>query len=411
MLDSIVWITLLISPILGSLIFFIITTKYRDIDVKKIAIISLLIVVGLTILGIVSGILFFNMEITIINKILGDWYWFLFVLSPLAIIGAYLIRIVTRESLKQFTSTVIAISIALFLSSFLILFAQAYTNPDLINSWIQNPLKMVDVLLNAGKIILNSSFGLDDLPLLIDGDPTNDYQFYQEIGRTLGLATPLIFTGLVFAVSAKAGLFNIGAEGAFTLGGFVGAVIGVWLPKMIPFSLPPMPYAALIHLPLAFGCAAIVGAIFGFIPGVLRAYLGAHEVITTIMLNPIAGLIVFMLVRDYYTVPDLRTETPPVLESAQLPHLLDGPLGMEYFIAIIIAVILYLFLFKTSYGLEMRAVGTNVTAAEYAGVPVKKRQVQAMTIGGAIGAIGGAGMSLGYYYYFNPSHPLGIIAL
>ncbi|MFW9904944.1 MAG: ABC transporter permease [Candidatus Thorarchaeota archaeon] len=401
--EDLLWFAMFISPFIGVVTFLILGRYQKNMKKHFSILISIFILLLVFLTSIYIVIFVIGNQLTEVVTILFSWYWFLLILSPLFIIGIYLMKNVKRESLILFLSTTVAISLALIISSFLILFAKFYTNPDL----MRNPGNILKTLLGAIEVLLNASFGFDKIPLLFDGISTNDADFYRECGRTLGLATPLIFTGLVFAVSAKAGLFNIGAEGAFTLGGFTGAVIGVWLPSMIPFPFSPL-ILVFIHIPLAFLCSALVGAIFGMIPGMLRAYLGAHEVITTIMMNPIAYLLVFMLVRDYYTVPDLRTETPPVMKTCELPRLLPGPLGAEYLIAIFIAVAIYFFLFHTTYGLEMRAIGDNPAAAEYAGIPVKKRQIQVMTLAGAIGAIGGAGMSLGFYYYFHPSHPLGI---
>jgi len=421
-ISSFLWLTVLTSPLIG-IVLSVYLCFYQEKLSRIISMtVSLLVSLSISLIGIL--LLEIYEDSSAINRwmkqpgglldsisdagpILSDWYWFLLILIPLVVIPVFLTTTGKRESLTRFYSTIVAIALAFLVSALLILFARANTEPELIDQWLSNPLRILDPILEAGEIFLNASFGFDKFGLLLDGKSANDADFYREFGRTLGLATPLIFSALVFAVSAKAGLFNIGGEGAFIVGGFVGAVIGVWLPDMLPISLST-DTLYIIHLPLVFLCAAFVGALFGAIPGVLRAYLGAHEVITTIMLNPIAYLLVFMMVRDYYTVADLRTETPPVLKTTKLPHLLPGPLGAEYFIAIFIAIGLYFFLFRTTYGLEMRAVGENPSAAEYAGIPVKKRQVQAMSLGGAIGAIGGAGMSIGYYHYFHPSHPGGI---
>ncbi|MHA2270495.1 MAG: ABC transporter permease [Candidatus Hodarchaeales archaeon] len=420
------WFITLFGPLIGVIAVTYFCVYWEKLN-KTPPIVSYLLLLTILALGIIIvafsliGILsvFGIMEISAEEKlsiknarpILEDWYLFLLILSPIIAVLLFLLSTATEESeqqgLIQFYSTIIAISLAFLVSSLLILFAKADANPDLVDQWISNPLSMLDPIVEAGEILLNTSFGFDKFELLLDGKHSNDDQFYREFGRTLGLATPLIFAGLVFAISAKAGLFNIGGEGAFILGGFVGAVIGVWLPEMLPFSLSNETMN-IIHLPLIFFCAALVGALFGFIPGVLRAYLGAHEVITTIMLNPIAYLLVFMMVRDHYTVPDLRTETPPVLESAKLDHLLPGPLGAEFLVALVVVVACYFLLFRTTLGLEFRAVGQNPSAAEYAGIPVKTRQIQAMALSGAIGGIGGAGLAVGYFWYFHPSHSGGL---
>ncbi|MFX0115788.1 MAG: ABC transporter permease [Candidatus Hodarchaeota archaeon] len=420
------WLITLIGPLIGivTIVYFCVYWEKLN-ETPPIASYLLLLtilvlgifIVAFSLIGILSalGIMEISTEEALqareARSILADWYLFLLILSPIIAIMLYLLSTASGESEQQglihFYSTIIAISLAFLVSSLLILFAKADANPDLVDQWLSNPISILDPILEAGEIFLNTSFGFNKFELLLDGKRSNDDLFYRELGRTLGLAVPLIFSGLVFAISAKAGLFNIGGEGAFILGGFVGAVIGVWLPDMLPFTLSDE-IMNVIHLPLVFLCAALVGALFGFIPGVLRAYLGAHEVITTIMLNPIAYYLVFVMVRDHYTVPDLRTETPPVLESAKLDHLLPGPLGAEFLLAIAIVIAIYFILFRTTLGLEFRAVGQNPSAAEYAGIPVKTRQIQAMALSGAIGGIGGAGLAVGYFWYFHPSHSGGL---
>lgn len=424
-LSSFLWLIILIAPLLTLVTLIFIWGYWEKLNASNFRIVSsaltlvvfmlgifllLFSVLGiLSVLGIFPTSIADDLSLREARPILADWLLFLLIIAPLLIITVFLTSTATGkgEDLTLFYGTMIAIGLAFLASSFLILFAKADANPDLVDQWLTSPLSILDPIVEAGEIFLNTAFGFDKFELLLDGKSSNDDQFYREFGRTLGLATPLIFSGLVFAIAAKAGLFNIGGEGTIILGGFVGAVIGVWLPDMLPFSLPAE-ILNIIHLPLVFLCAALVGALFGFIPGVLRAYLGAHEVITTIMLNPIAYLLVYFLVNNYYTTPDVRTETPRVLASSRLDHLLPGPLGVEYFLAIFIAAGLYFFLFRTTFGFEMRAVGENSSAAEYAGIPVKTRQVQAMALGGAIGGIGGAGLAVGYFWYFNPSHSGGL---
>ncbi|MFX0208782.1 MAG: ABC transporter permease [Candidatus Hodarchaeota archaeon] len=410
-LENIVWLITLLGPIFGFILLVILSySKERiSMDIRVKTVLSMVIGLSLGFVGFVLVNIISDTSFSDNVKITADWYWFLLILSPLTLVAAYIMQGSKPQGRAQFYSTTVAIITAFIVSSFLILFAKGYDDPDTVDQWIKNPIKAIELVMDAYETLINSALGISSFDNLLDGNPANDEIFYRELGRSIGLATPLIFTALVFAFSFKAGLFNIGAEGAFTLGGFVGAVVGVWLPDMLPFTIPK-PILSIIHIPLAFLCAAIVGAIFGAIPGILKAYLGAHEVITTIMLNPVAALIVFILVknREYYSIQDLRVETPFVPDTCKLPHILPGPLGTEYFIALSTAILLFFFLFRTTYGLEIRAIGENSTAAEYAGIPVKKRQVQVMALSGAIGAIGGAGLSIGYYHYFNPTHPTGM---
>ncbi|MFX0092668.1 MAG: ABC transporter permease [Candidatus Hodarchaeota archaeon] len=419
-MSALFWYVMIFAPFASIGLFFLLWfLKDRFFDLKFISqnekyqwltlgVVTVAADVALTLIALIA-LLANLIPINVIIEVLLSWYWFLILICPLFLIMGYLAVTAKREDLVKFFSVVLAIAIALICSMVLILIARVNNNPQLIDTWISNPLRMLDPIVQAGGIFINASFGLDKLGLLTDGNLANDRNFYEEFGRTLGLATPLIFTALVFALCAKAGLFNIGAEGSVYLGGFIGGVIGYLLPDILP--IPPL-LLVIVHIPLAISCAILFGAIYGFIPGYLKAKYEASEVITTIMINPITALLVFFLVREYFYVSvseyDLRTETPPVLPSAELPHLLPGPMSTEYLIAIGIAICVFIFLFKTSYGLELRAVGENPTAAEYAGIPVKRRQILAMTLAGAIGGLGGAGLALGYFHYFHPSHPIGL---
>ncbi|MFX1515213.1 MAG: ABC transporter permease [Promethearchaeota archaeon] len=407
------WLAIFTSPFIGSITFLILLHYKKELNRYLLILGFIIPTLLISLIGAILVYLVSTISIGDIIMITLSWYWLLLLLSPFIAIGGYLASGIKSESVNQLSSTIIAIALAMIVSSLLILMAQAYNpningiDPGRIESWIRNPMLVVHIILEAFQIILNASFGFDKFHLLLDGNFVNDSDFYKEIGRTLGLATPLIFTALLFAISAKAGLFYIGGEGSVILGGFTGGVVGAFLPAMLPIPLPKE-ILIFIHLPLAFLCAAVVGALFGAIPGYLRAYIGAHEVITTIMLNPVSYLLVFILVKEFYSPADQPYRTSDIQNTAKLPHLLPGPLGIEFLIAIFLVVFLFFFLTKTTYGLEIRAVGENPTAAEYAGIPVKIRWVQAMALSGAIGALGGAGMSLGYYWFFNPSHPTGV---
>ena len=218
----------------------------------------------------------------------------------------------------------------------------------------------------------------------------------------------------------RAGLFNIGVEGQI----FIGAVTGVWA----GYAITGLP--AIIHIPVAMLFGAIGGALWGFIPGILKAKTGAHEVITTIMMNYIAFRLVDWLLKFPMKDPNEFTpKTPWILETAKLPRFFDTPIRFHlgFFIAILMAVLVYLLLFKTTWGFELRMVGSNPNAARYAGVKITKTTVLAMVLSSALAGMAGANEVLGINYRLLPAfssgygfdsialallgktHPLGVI--
>jgi len=201
-------------------------------------------------------------------------------------------------------------------------------------------------------------------------------------------ATPYILTGLSVALAFRCGLFNIGAEGQFYMGALGSAIVG--------YAVRELP--AWIHLPLALAAGAVSGAIWGAIPGFLKARLGAHEVINTIMMNYIAVKLVDYLVKNVLRDPTASIDrTPYVLPTAQLPQLLGQGYRLHagFLIALGAVVLLYGLLFKTTIGFEIRTVGANPNAARYAGVNVAWSFLLTMSIAGALAGLAGAGEVLG----------------
>ena len=212
------------------------------------------------------------------------------------------------------------------------------------------------------------------------------------ISETLTAATPLILTGLSVAIAFRAGLFNIGGEGQLLIGGMTALVVG--------FSFSGLPWV--VHLPLALLAGIIGGAAWGFIPGFLRARTGAHEVITTIMLNYIAVLFVQFLLQTSFFQREGRNDpvSKSVEATAELPQLL-GWLNPSYrvnlglIVALIAAAVINWLLFRTALGFEFRAVGANPAAARYAGISVSRVYILVMIIAGALAGLAGAGQILG----------------
>ncbi len=239
-------------------------------------------------------------------------------------------------------------------------------------------------------------------------------------------ATPYILAGLAVALAFKGGLFNIGAEGQLALGAVVSAWIGYALPDMLGFSLP-----AIIHIPLAVGLGLLAGAVWGAIPGALKAYTGGHEVINTIMMNYIAlNMVSFLLngpMKDK-SPNNVVARTPPIAESARFTPIFEGyRVHWGFVLALLVAVFIWWLLWKTTLGFEIRTVGSNPDAAKYAGINVKRIIILSMTLSGALAGLAGAfevtglnyrhelGFSVGYGFdaiaiaLLGKNHPLGVV--
>jgi general nucleoside transport system permease protein len=219
------------------------------------------------------------------------------------------------------------------------------------------------------------------------------------IGYTLFYATPLIFTGLAVAIAFRCGLLNIGAEGQLYVAAFATAWVGIVLARLPGFVL----------LPLCCVAAMLAGAIWGAIPGVLKARFGSHEVINTIMLNFIAMALVNYFTQYHYKIPgDAIMQTAPIASSAHLARLgsiIPGlpqriPVNVAFLLAILACILMYVFLWKTTWGYEIRATGQNPSAAEYGGVSIRKQIVLAMALSGALAGMVGINEVLGYRYRY-----------
>jgi ABC-type uncharacterized transport system permease subunit len=205
--------------------------------------------------------------------------------------------------------------------------------------------------------------------------------------ETLVIATPYTLAGLAVALAFRCGLFNIGVEGQFNMGALFSVAVAVTV-KGLPIY---------IHLPLSLLAGALGGALWGAIPGFLKAKLGTHEVTNTIMLNYIAVKTMDFLVKN-----PLRDKTssiprtPFIAKTATLPALLaDHRVHAGLLIAIAAIFVVYWILWKTTLGFEIRTVGANPDAAQYAGMSVTRNFVLAMVLSGALAGLAGAGEVLG----------------
>ena len=280
-------------------------------------------------------------------------------------------------------------------------------------------------VLEAYGALFTGSFGIPSR--FVDG-----FQQFFSTGETAGLlkaiypfteslvtATPYIFGGLAVALGFRCGLFNIGAEGQFFIGALCSAFVGYSI-KGIPFY---------IHLPLALLAGAAGGALWGTVPGFLKARFGAHEVVNTIMMNWIAFRLSDWLLNGPMKASGFRPVTPNVQVTAELPRFFPDPLRLNwgFILALITAYVVYWFLFKTTIGFEIRSVGANPDAAKYAGMSIVRNLVLVMALSGGLAGLAGTsqvlgvdhwvwqGFSAGYGFdsialaLLGKSHPFGVV--
>jgi simple sugar transport system permease protein len=245
-----------------------------------------------------------------------------------------------------------------------------------------------------------------------------DGAFGTETGiiNTLVAAAPLVMTGLAVGFGFKAGLFNIGGTGQVLVGAFVAALTGA--------AVGHLP--TLVALPIALVAGALGGAVYGLIPGLLKAFTGAHEVVSTIMLNSIASFAIVGLVNDVFKITGPSFARTADVGNALLPVIIGRNGNIGFLIAVAVIPIVYWLLWRTTLGFEIRTVGANPSAARYAGMSPRFLIVLTMTICGLFAGLGGTLeiLKLGYYpavfgtsigfdgitvALLGRSHPVGIL--
>jgi general nucleoside transport system permease protein len=246
------------------------------------------------------------------------------------------------------------------------------------------------------------------------------------LSETAVWATPYILAGLGVALAFKGGLFNIGAEGQLAVGAVFAALIGYALPEWVGRDIP-----TIIHLPLAIVVGALMGAFWAAIVGFLKAYTGGHEVINTIMMNYIALNTISFLLNGPMKDPNpnnVTARTPLIAESARIPPIISGlRVHWGFVLALLVAVLVWWLLNKTTLGFEIRTVGANPDAAKYAGINVKRIIILTMALSGMLAGLAGTievtglnyrhelNFSIGYGYeaiaiaLLGRSHPLGVV--
>lgn len=246
----------------------------------------------------------------------------------------------------------------------------------------------VALLAAAGVVALVGQNPTEVLHALVQGavgTPRN-------LSYTLYYATSFVFTGLAVAVAFHGGLFNIGGEGQAVLGGLGAGLVALWWSAHLP---------AWLMLPLMVAAAALCGMAWAAVPAYLQAYRGSHIVITTIMFNFLAAtLLVYLLVNWLKAPGSMSVESAPFADSAKLPgvHHMLGWLGVEWpssplnasvLLAVVAAVGVYVFLWRTRAGYRLRVVGASETAAQYAGIHPQRQVLLAMAVsGGLAGMVG-----------------------
>ncbi len=287
----------------------------------------------------------------------------------------------------------------------------ALTTEEVYAAWGRSPLEAISVGWNAAwssyAALFNGALGTPD-------------RFSESLVKSI----PYIFAGLAVALGFRAGLFNIGAEGQL----FVGAMFAVYA----GFAFTGLP--AIIHIPLALLAGALGGAIWGFIPGFLKAKTGGHEVINTVMMNYIAFRLSELLLRDgpfgiLHRPDSFNPISPFIQDSAKLPRFFADPnrFHLGFFIALGVAWLVYWLLFKTRWGFDLRTVGANAYAARYAGMNIVVVTIAAMSLSGALAGLAGANEVLGINYnlavafssgygfdsialaLLGKSHPVGVV--
>jgi simple sugar transport system permease protein len=266
-----------------------------------------------------------------------------------------------------------------------------FTEPESLTQWksfFRDPLDAFrasgTAVANAYKALFTGALGSPSRyrEAFGTGELTEILRAFGPVSETLLVATPLIFAGLSVALGFRAGLFNIGAEGQITAGAMLASVAG--------FSFGGLPGP--IHLALIVAAGFVGGAAWGFIPGILKAKTGAHEVITTIMLNFVAAnLALYFLNTTFFQRPD-RTDPISKPAEALYPRLFGSSLRLHagLLVAVGVAVIVAWLLNRTTWGFEFRAVGANPSAARAAGMSPAWTYATVMALAGGLAGLGGA---------------------
>ncbi|WP_018218521.1 ABC transporter permease [Salinispora vitiensis] len=284
---------------------------------------------------------------------------------------------------NTFTVTLLSLVLAMIVGGILMI----VSDPDVLATYSYITARPADAL-NASWALVSEAYANLFKGAVFDPDAVGLTAALSPISETLTYTAPLVFTGLSVALAFRGGLFNIGAQGQATMGVIAAGLAGFLLP--LPAGL---------HLLVAVFAGAVGGAVWGFIPGILKARTGAHEVINTIMLNYVAVYFLVWLITQNGVQDPNRTNaiSRPVDASAQLPRLFGDDLRAHA--GIILAVLatwaVAWLLNRSTLGFELRAVGSNPAASRTAGISVTRTYVLIMVFAGALAGLGGSQMVLG----------------
>jgi len=284
---------------------------------------------------------------------------------------------------NTFTVTLLSLVLAMVVGGILMI----VSDPDVLATYSYITARPADAL-NASWTLVSEAYANLFKGAVFDPDAVGLTAALSPISETLTYTAPLVFTGLSVALAFRGGLFNIGAQGQATMGVIAAGLAGFLLP------LPPG-----LHLLVAVLAGALGGAAWGFIPGILKARTGAHEVINTIMLNYVAVyFLTWLIVQNGIQNPN-RTDaiSRPVDASAQLPPLFGDNLRAHggIILAVLVTWAVAWLLNRSTLGFEMRAVGSNPAASRTAGISVTRTYVLIMVFAGALAGLGGSQMVLG----------------
>ena len=242
-----------------------------------------------------------------------------------------------------------------------------------------------------------SQFALGKLNLHV-----NLYQLAQSLSRV----TPLLLTGLAIALGLRAGLFNIGAQGQMTVGALAAAVVGQWgtggAKAGMAATLYPLLHLPLVHISLVLIAGTLAGGLWGALPGLLKAYRGVHEVISTIMLNYLAlNIVTYLVTHNLHDVKSSATQTSMIAPSAMLTPLVAGSnLTAGFALALLMALLVTFLVRRTALGYQIRAVGLGADAARASGVPVARVLVTTLFLSGALAGLAGAIEVMGIHHRY-----------
>ena len=215
---------------------------------------------------------------------------------------------------------------------------------------------------------------------------TGAFGSMRNVGTTLARSTPLIFTGLCACFAYRCGVFNLGGEGQF----IIGAVVCCFIATRSGLEGP-------LAIVLCLIAGALAGGLWAAIPGVLKIYRGQNEMIISIMLNYVATLFMGVVYTNWLrdgTVP----QTAPVPDATKLSRLFGLRVTTAFLLALAAGFLIYYFLFYTSKGFQLRAVGLNMTAAQFNGFAVKRYILMSFIVSGAIAGLGGSADLMGTQY-------------